>query len=167
MDGLGENGRGWIEQLRSTIRFEEELMVVCGEQRGLERWTLVDDMIPILCFVCWKRLKINIFHIPLLLRMIARAVHLLIVIFTSDQTWAPSILLDTVWIKEVKYGWDKRQATLQVCVLADGVQRCKPQPIFHGATVGQTTRNRERQGYHIGVNVVFNKAAWANEGITL
>jgi hypothetical protein len=30
----------------------------------------------------------------------------------------------TVWIKEQRSGWDHRQATLQVCVFADGIQRC-------------------------------------------
>jgi len=27
----------------------------------------------------------------------------------------------TIWVKESRSGWDKRKATLQVCVYADGV----------------------------------------------
>ena len=42
----------------------------------------------------------------------------------------------TVWIKEQRSGWDKRQVTLQVCVYVDGVMRCKPLLIFHGDPIG-------------------------------
>jgi hypothetical protein len=32
----------------------------------------------------------------------------------------------TVWIKELRSGWDRRQATLQIVAFADGILRCKP-----------------------------------------
>ena len=32
----------------------------------------------------------------------------------------------TVWLKKARSGWSMRQCTLQVCVYADGVQRCDP-----------------------------------------
>jgi hypothetical protein len=38
----------------------------------------------------------------------------------------------TVFIKQTGSGWDRRQATLQILVHADGIQRCKPLLIFHG-----------------------------------
>ena len=42
----------------------------------------------------------------------------------------------TVWLKETCLGWDRRQATLQICVFADGVARCKPQLLFKGEEKG-------------------------------
>ena len=38
----------------------------------------------------------------------------------------------TVFIKQTGSGWDRRQATLQILVHADGIQRCKHLLIFHG-----------------------------------
>ena len=46
----------------------------------------------------------------------------------------------TIWVKEQRSGWDRRQATLQVCVYADGVMRCKPLLIFHRDPVGDKRR---------------------------
>jgi hypothetical protein len=39
---------------------------------------------------------------------------------------------NTVWVKTARSGWDKRQATLQILLHADGEPRCKPLLIFHG-----------------------------------
>src|SRR5271156_3310612 len=59
-----------------------------------------------------------------------------------DQTLLPFEFLErrtyntkgskTVWVKTARSGWDKRQATLQIILHADGVLRCKPLLIFHG-----------------------------------
>jgi hypothetical protein len=38
----------------------------------------------------------------------------------------------TVFVKQTGSEWDRRQATLQILVHADGIQRCKPLLIFHG-----------------------------------
>jgi hypothetical protein len=38
----------------------------------------------------------------------------------------------TVFVKQTGSGWDRRQATLQILVHADGIQRCMPLLIFHG-----------------------------------
>ena len=69
----------------------------------------------------------------------------------------------TVWQKIVRSGWDRRQATLQVCVYADGIQRCRPLIIFHGAEKGDSRRDQEKRKYHPEVEVLFNPTAWANE----
>lgn len=76
---------------------------------------------------------------------------------TYDQKGAK-----TIWIKEQRSGWDRRQATLQVCVYADGVRRCKPLLIFHGDPVGDSRRRKEEKLYDKGVYVTFNKTAWAD-----
>jgi hypothetical protein len=44
----------------------------------------------------------------------------------------------TVWIKEARSGWDRRQATLQLCVFADGKLRSRPLLIFHRAELGDS-----------------------------
>jgi transposase-like protein len=40
--------------------------------------------------------------------------------------------IKTVFLKQTGSGWDRRQATLQILVHADSIQRCKPLLIFHG-----------------------------------
>jgi hypothetical protein len=46
----------------------------------------------------------------------------------------------TVWLKEARSGWDWRQATLQLCVFADGIQRSRPLLIFYRAEYGDLRR---------------------------
>jgi hypothetical protein len=69
----------------------------------------------------------------------------------------------TVWLKEQRGGWSRRKCTLQVCVFADGIQRCDPLLIYEGAEVGDYRRTEERAKYNKGVEVLFNPKAWANE----
>jgi hypothetical protein len=68
----------------------------------------------------------------------------------------------SVWIKEQRSGWDRRQATLQVCVFADGIMRVRPLLIFHGNPVGDSRRRAEEKLYDKGVCVAFNETAWAD-----
>jgi hypothetical protein len=67
----------------------------------------------------------------------------------------------TVWLKEARSGWDRRQATLQICVFADGIQRSRPLLIFHGAEVGDSRRRVEEREYHQDVVTLYNPTAWA------
>lgn len=67
----------------------------------------------------------------------------------------------TIWIKEARSGWDRRQATLQLCVFADGKLRSRPLLIFHGAESGDSRRRTEEKEYHKEVDVLFNPTAWA------
>lgn len=66
----------------------------------------------------------------------------------------------TIWVKETKSGWDKRQATLVLCIFADGYNRVPPMIIFHGT--GQQL-GREHESYHPGVLVEFNETAYMND----
>ena len=68
----------------------------------------------------------------------------------------------TVWVKEQRSGWDRRQATLQVCVFADGNKRCQPLLIYYGDPVGDSRRRAEEKLYDKRVCVAFNKTAWAD-----
>jgi len=68
----------------------------------------------------------------------------------------------TVWIKEQRSWWDRRQATLQVCVFADGIMRCKPLLIFYGDPIGDKRRRTEEKLYDPRVCTAFNKTAWAD-----
>jgi hypothetical protein len=65
----------------------------------------------------------------------------------------------TIWIKEQRSGWDRRQATLQVCVYANGIQRCRPLLIFYGDPLGDSRCYIEEKLYDKGVVVAFNKTA--------
>jgi hypothetical protein len=78
----------------------------------------------------------------------------------------------TVWLKTARSGWDKRQATLQIILHADGVLRCKPLLIFHGKgdKKGKPVDGRllaEYKQYNFRVVVSFNTKAYANTDIML
>ncbi|TGO08720.1 hypothetical protein BPAE_1222g00010 [Botrytis paeoniae] len=70
---------------------------------------------------------------------------------------------NTVFLKGSKGGWEKRQATLQIMVSADGISRCKPLIMFQGKEgVGSSTRKAEFKKYHSGVDVIFNPKGYCN-----
>ena len=73
----------------------------------------------------------------------------------------------TVWVKTHRSGWDKRQATLQLLVSADGVNRCKPLLLFQGKGVLSTRLKKEISQYDPGVVVQWNPKAYANTETTL
>jgi transposase-like protein len=74
----------------------------------------------------------------------------------------------TVFVKQTGSGWDRRQATLQILVHADGIQRCKPLLIFHGKNQDHRQKpkasnlKREYKRYDSRVEVMFNPKAWSN-----
>jgi hypothetical protein len=73
----------------------------------------------------------------------------------------------TIWLKETRSGWNKRQATLQVYISADGVPHCQPLLIFHSDIKGDTCRKDEEKKYAYGMDVLWNLLAWANEDTML
>jgi transposase-like protein len=74
----------------------------------------------------------------------------------------------TVFVKQSGSGWDRRQATLQIVVHADGIPRCKPLLIFHGKNEDHRQKpkagnlRREYKLYDPRVEVMFNPKAWSN-----
>ena len=68
----------------------------------------------------------------------------------------------TVWLKEQRSGWDQRQATLQVCVFANGIKRCQPLLIYHGDPIGDSRCSVEEKLYNKRVCVAFNQTAQAD-----
>lgn len=79
--------------------------------------------------------------------------------YLSGRTYN-SIGDKTVWVKETRSGWDKRQASLVLCIFADGVNRIPPMIIFHGQ--GKNL-GKEATKYHPGVLVEFNPTAYMTE----
>jgi hypothetical protein len=67
----------------------------------------------------------------------------------------------TVWIKGATSGWDKRQATLQLTIFADGGNRVKPLVFYRGIGRGVTIQ-REMTCYDPRVVIKFNPTAYAN-----
>jgi hypothetical protein len=73
----------------------------------------------------------------------------------------------TVFCKQARSGWDRRQATLQIVVHADGKPRCKPLLIFHGQSDRKQhpkwpSLKAEYKLYDKRVAVMFNPKAWSN-----
>jgi hypothetical protein len=74
----------------------------------------------------------------------------------------------TVFVKQTGSGWDRRQATLQILVHADGIQRCRPLLIFHGKNQDHRQKpvssnlKKEYKLYDSRVEVMFNPKARSN-----
>ncbi|RPA96173.1 DDE-domain-containing protein, partial [Choiromyces venosus 120613-1] len=66
----------------------------------------------------------------------------------------------TIWVKKTRSGWDKRMASLVLCVFADGFNRVPPLIIFHGKG---NVYEKEKNLYHLGILVEFNEEAYMNE----
>jgi len=69
----------------------------------------------------------------------------------------------TVWIKGATSGWDKRHATLQLTVFANGGNYVKPLIFYRGKGLGPGVL-REMREYDPRVVVKFNPTAYANSG---
>jgi len=92
-------------------------------------------------------------------------------IVNMDQTPLPFEYLEgrtynqkgekTIWAQSSQSGWDKRQATIQLTVFADGIPRVKPLVFFHGMGVGATIVTQQAT-YDARVVVKFNPKAYAN-----
>lgn len=67
----------------------------------------------------------------------------------------------TVWVKGATSGWDKRQATLQLTVFADGENYVHPLIFFRGQGAGVAVQ-KEKSLYDPRVVVKFNPTAYAN-----
>jgi len=81
--------------------------------------------------------------------------------FLDGKTYNP-IGEKTIWAKESKSGWGKRQASLVLCIFGDGIPRIPPMIIFHGT--GRRLGN-EKQQYDTRVLVEYNPTAYMNEGL--
>jgi hypothetical protein len=69
----------------------------------------------------------------------------------------------TIWVKEQRSGWNKRQATLQLTVHADSKPHTKPLLMFRGQERLNTKARREEVArYPKGIHVIFNPKAYAN-----
>lgn len=69
-----------------------------------------------------------------------------------------------VWVSQPSAGLDKRQATLQLCIRADGEQNVKPALIFRGK--GRVAM-AEKGKYDKRVDVYFQQNAWMDEEINM
>lgn len=83
--------------------------------------------------------------------------------YLSGRTYNP-IGSKTIWVRETRSGWDKRQASLVLCIFADGINRIPPMIIFHGQG---TVFTKESPSYHPGVIVEFNDTAYMNDDLFL
>ena len=69
-----------------------------------------------------------------------------------------------VWVAQPSSGLDKRQATLQLMIRAEGEQTVKPTVVFRGA--GKVS-SAEVEEYDKRVHVLFQKNAWMDEATNM
>ena len=69
-----------------------------------------------------------------------------------------------MWVSQPSTGLDKRQATLQLCIRAEGEQNVKPALVFGGKGNVSTA---ERAKYDKGVDVYFQECAWMDSKINM
>ena len=69
-----------------------------------------------------------------------------------------------VWISQPSSGLDKRQATLQLCIRAEGKQNVIPAIVFRGK---ENVRADEKAEYDGGVDVYFQTCAWMDSEINM
>ena len=69
-----------------------------------------------------------------------------------------------VWISQPGSGLDKRQATLQLCIKAEGEQTVKPAIIFRGKG---NVLSAEQEKYDADVHVYFHPNAWMDAEVNL
>ena len=69
-----------------------------------------------------------------------------------------------VWVSQPSTGLDKRQATLQLCIRAEGEQNVKPAIVFRGK--GNIT-SAEKAQHDKGVDVYFQKCAWMDADLNM
>jgi hypothetical protein len=69
-----------------------------------------------------------------------------------------------VWVAQPSSGLDKRQATLQLCIRAEGEQNVKPALVFRGK--GRVEKV-EKEQYDKGVDVYVQSCAWVDEEVNM
>ena len=71
---------------------------------------------------------------------------------------------EQVWVSQPSSGLDKRQATLQLCIRAEGQQNVKPAIVFRGKGNVST---EEKAQYDEGVDVYFQSCTWMDSEINM
>ena len=88
--------------------------------------------------------------------------------YNVDQVPLPFVIemkgSEQVWVSQPSSGLDKRQATLQLCIRAEGQQNVKPGIVFRGKGNVST---EEKAQYDEGVDVYFQSCAWMDSDINM
>jgi DDE superfamily endonuclease len=84
--------------------------------------------------------------------------------FLSGKTYEPRGA-KSVWLKSQGSGLEKRQATVQLTIHADGIPRTKPLLVFRGK--GKRITELETRQYDHRVVVQFQKQAWVDSEVML
>lgn len=71
---------------------------------------------------------------------------------------------EQVWVSQPSSGLDKRQATLQLCIRAEGEQNVKPAIVFRGKG---NVKADEKAEYDKGVDVYFQTCAWMDGEVNM
>lgn len=85
--------------------------------------------------------------------------------FVVDQgTTYDTVGSKQVWVSQPSSGLDKRHATLQLCIRAEGDQNVKPALVFKGEG---NVSSAEKDSYDERVDVYFQQNAWMDEEVNM
>lgn len=85
--------------------------------------------------------------------------------FVVDQgTTYDTVGNKQVWVSQPSSGLDKRQATLQLCIRAEGDQNVKPALVFRGKG---NISSAEKDSYDERVDVYFQQNAWIDAEVNM
>ena len=73
---------------------------------------------------------------------------------------------DRVWVAQPGSGLDKRQCTLQVCFSPEN-NKTRIDIIFRSSSGGKRISEIEKHSYHKGVDIYWQKNAWADEDFSI
>jgi len=164
---------GWFNRFLSRNQISIRVVMNKAQQIPIEYCAMI---VSFLCFN-WRNSQLRDGMEETVLRsVIAVGCYLLSNILNMDQTPLPWEYLEgktyefkgskTVWVCTWRSGWDKQQATIQLTIFADGIDRVMPLIIFR-STENNTSapRRREEKLFDSRVVVKFNPKGYANSAI--
>ncbi|XP_028404065.1 tigger transposable element-derived protein 2-like [Dendronephthya gigantea] len=83
---------------------------------------------------------------------------------TGQETTYDTLGSKQVWVSQPSSGLDKRQATLQLCIRAEGEQNVKPAIVFRGKG---NLSIFEKEQYDKGVDVFYQPSAWMDTEVNM
>jgi len=166
---------GWFNRFLSRNEISIRVVTNKAQQTPIEYCTMI------VSFLSFNRQNSQLWdgmEETVLRSVIAGGCYLLSNILNMDQTLLPWEYLEgktyefkgskIVWVRTRRSGCDKRQATIQLTIFANGIDRLMPLIIFRGTENNTSApQRREEKLFDSRVVIKFNPKGYANSAIML